>query len=181
MMMRSTSDSDGSFLSRQTSEVLTSNIGTGTYAAPEQLASNAAYDEKCDIFSLGIVTLQLFQRFDTESERASVIERVRREEGWVPQELRHKWPPVAQLIAALTQLDPKLRPSAEEVLALKRKDLSEESKVEMMEVRIAEQAKIIANQKQLLVENVEALREKDEEIERLKKLLSEAEGGPEKR
>ena len=144
-------------------ESLTCNIGTGTYAAPEQLSQSVSYDEKCDIFSLGIVSLQLFHNFDTESERARVIEQVRREENWVPDELRQMWPPVAELISALTHQDPKERPSADEVLAFKRKHFDDGSKVEMLEEKVKEQAVAIEKLEEKVLKNavvVETLEDK---------------------
>ena len=47
--------------SRRTSghDSFTCNIGTGTYAAPEQLSRHSHYDEKCDLFRLLFLLLLL--------------------------------------------------------------------------------------------------------------------------
>jgi len=47
-------------------------VGTGFYRAPEQLKSNN-YNEKVDIYSLGIIMLELFYQFRTAMQRADVL------------------------------------------------------------------------------------------------------------
>lgn len=47
---------------------LTGGVGTATYAAPEQLKGNS-YNEKCDMYSLGILLFELFHPMQTAMER----------------------------------------------------------------------------------------------------------------
>lgn len=54
------------------------NIGTYLYVAPE-VRSSKYYDEKADIFSLGIVLVEMFSSFATGMERAKVLEDLRRD------------------------------------------------------------------------------------------------------
>lgn len=48
-----------------------SQIGTFIYTAPE--VATGRYDEKCDIYSLGIVLVEMFSNFTTSMERALVL------------------------------------------------------------------------------------------------------------
>ncbi len=50
----------------------TKAVGTGFYRAPEQLKSHK-YNEKADIYSLGIIMFELFYQFRTAMERADVL------------------------------------------------------------------------------------------------------------
>ena len=57
-------------------ENITNEIGTTTYASPEQLGSNS-YDYRTDIFSLGIILYELFTNFNTQIERYKEIGKIR--------------------------------------------------------------------------------------------------------
>ena len=50
----------------------TGNIGTHFYVSPEQMMG-LKYDQKVDIFSLGVILFELNHPFSTEMERAKVI------------------------------------------------------------------------------------------------------------
>lgn len=52
----------------------TGNIGSHFYMGPEQ-AAGKKYDQKVDIYSLGVIFFELHHPFDTEMERVKV--------GWV--------------------------------------------------------------------------------------------------
>ena len=53
----------------------TNNVGTYFYMAPE-LHKSSIYDEKIDIYSLGIILLELFTIFKTEHERCTLLNKV---------------------------------------------------------------------------------------------------------
>jgi len=58
-----------------------SGVGTELYASPEQLKSNN-YDNRTDIYSLGIIYFELLYPFGTEMERVITINKLRR--GIIP-------------------------------------------------------------------------------------------------
>ncbi|KAL0079287.1 kinase-like domain-containing protein, partial [Phycomyces blakesleeanus] len=69
----------------------TSGVGTRTYASPEQLAHPPqAYDEKSDIYSLGIIFFELCQPFVTAMERADAIDHLKK--GIFPEGFVEKHP-----------------------------------------------------------------------------------------
>mmetsp|Transcript_21186 Transcript_21186/g.63109 ORF Transcript_21186/g.63109 Transcript_21186/m.63109 type:complete len:909 (-) Transcript_21186:252-2978(-) len=94
---------------------LTTGVGTGTYASPEQL-SQSAYDQKADIYSLGVVLFELLHHFNTEMERLMLI-RDLRDHGVLPADFLKSFPREGALILWLTAANPLNRPTAEDVLA----------------------------------------------------------------
>ncbi|KAJ1949883.1 hypothetical protein FBU59_000948 [Linderina macrospora] len=93
----------------------TSNVGTITYAAPEQLtAQTSDYNEKADIYSLGIIFFELYYPFATAMERMLVIKDLRR--GVFPPSFVQMWPKEAAFILWLMSEDPEKRPAAKEIL-----------------------------------------------------------------
>uniref|UniRef100_A0A8C7D6V2 Eukaryotic translation initiation factor 2-alpha kinase 1 n=1 Tax=Oncorhynchus kisutch TaxID=8019 RepID=A0A8C7D6V2_ONCKI len=99
--------------SQNTGSSHTTGVGTFVYAAPEQL-EGSHYDSKSDMYSVGVVALELFQPFGTEMERVRTLEDLR--EGKVPDAFSQCWPVLAKYITLLTSRDPSLRPSATQLL-----------------------------------------------------------------
>ncbi|XP_071785231.1 eukaryotic translation initiation factor 2-alpha kinase 1-like [Asterias amurensis] len=91
----------------------TANVGTTTYASPEQLKGTKC-DYKSDMYSSGIILCELFHPFGTKSERAKVIMDVRK--GDVPQEIHTRWPNQYKAIEELTHSECSNRPNAAQVL-----------------------------------------------------------------
>ncbi|KAK3581137.1 hypothetical protein CHS0354_033931 [Potamilus streckersoni] len=91
----------------------TSGVGTYLYASPEQLKS-AYYDQKSDIFSLGIILYEMFNLFRTEMERVKTLKELR--EGKISETVLTYWQPQAETILKMTNKLHKERPSASEVL-----------------------------------------------------------------
>ena len=90
-----------------------SQVGTFLYTAPE--VATGRYDEKCDVFSLGVVLVEMFSNFSTGMERAQVLNRLHSgifDEDWV-----QKHPVPAELAKSMLSLNPKDRPSCTEILA----------------------------------------------------------------
>ncbi|XP_066544979.1 eukaryotic translation initiation factor 2-alpha kinase 1 isoform X2 [Amia ocellicauda] len=91
----------------------TSGVGTYVYAAPEQL-EGSNYDSKSDMYSVGVIVLELFQPFGTEMERVRTLGELRK--GTIPEAFTQHWPLLAKLVCQLTSPDPALRPSAAQLL-----------------------------------------------------------------
>ncbi|KAF2900563.1 hypothetical protein ILUMI_05634 [Ignelater luminosus] len=63
----------------------TSQVGTALYKAPELLRLNHVYDDKLDMYSLGIILFEMcYQKPETESERITVLMRLRDERIFFP-------------------------------------------------------------------------------------------------
>jgi eukaryotic translation initiation factor 2-alpha kinase 1 len=137
-------------------EVHTSNIGTSQYAAPEQLG-NIYYDNKVDIYSLGLVLLELFYPFKTRMEKHEIQEnlKVRRV---VPSIISEKFPKIGDLIISMTESDPLKRPNICQCRFIYKNIIES----------------ISASNKKRFIENFEKLEklEKIEKIEKQEKKLS---------
>ncbi|KAG0250918.1 hypothetical protein DFQ27_009132 [Actinomortierella ambigua] len=97
------------------SRARTTAIGTVTYASPEQLARpNLGYDQKADIYSLGIIYFELYYPFSTLMERHAVLRTLRN--GELPSEFVSRWPKEAAFVLWLMADDPAMRPTAREIL-----------------------------------------------------------------
>ncbi|NXW28968.1 E2AK1 kinase, partial [Phaetusa simplex] len=87
----------------------TSGVGTCLYASPEQL-QGSHYDFKSDMYSMGVILLELFQPFGTEMERTEVLTHLRN--GRIPHTFYKKWPIQAKYIKLLTSQRSIERPTA---------------------------------------------------------------------
>ncbi|NXX04853.1 E2AK1 kinase, partial [Larus smithsonianus] len=87
----------------------TSGVGTCLYASPEQL-QGSHYDFKSDMYSMGVILLELFQPFGTEMERTEVLTHLRN--GQIPHTFYKKWPIQAKYIKLLTSRRSTERPTA---------------------------------------------------------------------
>lgn len=103
-----------------------------------------------DLYSLGIVLLELAETFHTDMERVETITELRK--GKLPAHLTAQEPQIAQIISRLIIKKPNLRPCAQEIL---------------------EQINHSADN-ELVNELRTKLIEKDNEIARLKDLLKKA-------
>ncbi|NXP35086.1 E2AK1 kinase, partial [Leiothrix lutea] len=87
----------------------TSGVGTCLYASPEQL-QGSHYDFKSDMYSMGVILLELFQPFGTEMERTEVLTRLRT--GQIPHTFHEHWPTQAKYVELLTSRGAAQRPTA---------------------------------------------------------------------
>ncbi|XP_064599174.1 uncharacterized protein LOC135465773 [Liolophura sinensis] len=139
----------------------THGVGTSTYAAPEQLIGTV-YDNKCDIYSLGVILYEMFETFGTEMERHEKLKVLR--EGNLPEEFVRKWPEQAKTIVSLTNSDPMLRPSAKELL---------ESELFLSKSQVIKDLRKVVKDQNTEIERLKSLlKEKDEEIALLKNQTS---------
>lgn len=73
------------------------------------------YDEKVDIYSLGIILFELLYPFRTKMERQEVLVRLTTK-GQFPEEFASHWPQEATFISSCLSADPEMRPSAAEII-----------------------------------------------------------------
>ncbi|NXH93752.1 E2AK1 kinase, partial [Pachycephala philippinensis] len=90
----------------------TSGVGTCLYASPEQL-QGSHYDFKSDMYSMGVILLELFQPFGTEMERTQVLTHLRT--GQTPHTFYKQWPTQAKYVKLLTSARAAERPTAPEL------------------------------------------------------------------
>ncbi|XP_041671281.1 eukaryotic translation initiation factor 2-alpha kinase 1 isoform X2 [Cheilinus undulatus] len=91
----------------------TTGVGTFVYAAPEQLKSSH-YDSKSDMYSIGVLALELFHPFGTEMERVRTLGDLR--EGKIPDSFSQRWPVLTKYILNLTSKEPSVRLTASQLL-----------------------------------------------------------------
>ncbi|XP_033333508.1 eukaryotic translation initiation factor 2-alpha kinase 1 isoform X2 [Megalopta genalis] len=127
-------------------------LGTQMYAAPEQLEGKC--DPKSDIYSLGIVLLELLVHTKTHMERVEIITSVKR--GHIPTMLTATYPKWAHIVSQLVQADPEKRPSTSQLL----QDLNEDKDMTIAQLK---STIVIKNNK------IQAL---EDRISRLKALIT---------
>ncbi|TNN39270.1 Eukaryotic translation initiation factor 2-alpha kinase 1 [Liparis tanakae] len=71
-------------------------------------------DLKSDMYSVGVLALELFQPFGTEMERVRTLEDLR--EGRVSNSFCQRWPVLTKFILDLTNKEPSVRPTASQLL-----------------------------------------------------------------
>lgn len=94
--------------------LLTTQAGTSTYLSPEQ-EQNKPYNEKVDIFALGLILCELFCKFSTTHERLTTLNDLK-SKGKLPQSLLKNYPIESQIILLMVNKDPEQRPSAADLL-----------------------------------------------------------------
>mmetsp|Transcript_13529 Transcript_13529/g.27221 ORF Transcript_13529/g.27221 Transcript_13529/m.27221 type:complete len:661 (-) Transcript_13529:755-2737(-) len=141
---------------------LTAGIGTASYAAPEQVHSKN-YGTAVDIFSLGLIFLELVSCFETEHERLHNFQQCRYQR--IPKLLEENYPDIAETILACTKPNASDRPTASELM-------------EAVEIQTPRTHKELHKLNGQLIERNREIAEKDEvikmmrlEIERMKNLL----------
>ncbi|XP_054848812.1 eukaryotic translation initiation factor 2-alpha kinase 1 isoform X2 [Eublepharis macularius] len=98
---------------KMTGLIHTSGVGTCLYASPEQL-QGCQYDFKSDMYSVGVILLELFQPFGTEMERTEILMGLRK--GHIPLSFSGKWPIQTKYIKLLTTEVSSQRPTAGQLL-----------------------------------------------------------------
>ncbi|XP_031435954.1 eIF-2-alpha kinase GCN2 [Clupea harengus] len=98
---------------------LTGMVGTALYVSPEvQGNTRATYNQKVDLFSLGIILFEMSYRpMTTASERISVLSKLRMEPVEFPEDfVEYESGTQVLVISWLLKHDPALRPTAQELL-----------------------------------------------------------------
>jgi translation initiation factor 2-alpha kinase 3 len=94
---------------------VTPTVGTPTYASPEQ-KEGLQYNEKTDIFSLGIILFQLLYPYTSDSDRKRTIFDLR--SGVFPEIMIERYPREMELVRGCLDECPENRPSANVILEI---------------------------------------------------------------
>jgi translation initiation factor 2-alpha kinase 1 len=152
---------------------LTAGVGTASYAAPEQVASRT-YGKEADIFSVGLILLELLCCFSTEHERLQTFNDCRHRRK-LPDELK-EYPLAALTILGCTEPSANRRPSAEYLLSInilqdshrERNESQSTPNVQGLQEQLSEKEREIQHYKEDLAEKdctIDSLRA---EVERLR-------------
>eukprot|EP00092_Neocalanus_flemingeri_P023955 GFUD01025986.1.p1 GENE.GFUD01025986.1~~GFUD01025986.1.p1 ORF type:complete len:1103 (+),score=344.15 GFUD01025986.1:320-3310(+) len=90
----------------------TDQVGTQTYMSPEQLLQKP-YNHKVDIFSMGLIFLELLMPFSTQMERINVLSDAKKDRFPVSLSMSEE----KQLLTRMLHSRPDLRPEAGEILS----------------------------------------------------------------
>lgn len=90
-------------------------IGTPLYCSPEQL-SGGKYDQKSDMFSLGIIFFEMWRSFSSQMQKYEEIRVLRNDNKLPPDFIKSVPQQVTNIILWLTKPQPQDRPNAEELL-----------------------------------------------------------------
>ncbi|KAL3317417.1 hypothetical protein Ciccas_003923 [Cichlidogyrus casuarinus] len=92
----------------------TDNVGTLLYMSPEQEKSQP-YDHHVDIFSLGLIFLELMIPFKTTMERICCLTKAKKQE--LPPEFKERHARESELALMMLALEPSRRPETHDLLA----------------------------------------------------------------
>ncbi len=93
---------------------MTSGVGTPIYQSPEQL-KNLAYNEKVDIYAIGLILFEMLALFKTAMERDHSLRQLR-EQQLLNKAVKEKYELESDLIIKMTKYNPQERPSACEII-----------------------------------------------------------------
>lgn len=93
---------------------LSINIGTPLYLAPEQ-ENSSEYDCKVDVYSLGVILVEMFCLLRTQHERVKALREIRKNQV-LPKGFVEEYPLQAKLAKWLCEADPRKRPLTTDVL-----------------------------------------------------------------
>ena len=94
---------------------LTHEIGTLWYMAPEMKNNSTIYDQKADIYSLGIIFFEMLLEFGSAHEKCEVITKL--VDKKIPDSFKREFPEESQLILRMLNPIPEKRPDAGEIIA----------------------------------------------------------------
>ncbi|EAR94510.3 Serine/Threonine kinase domain protein (macronuclear) [Tetrahymena thermophila SB210] len=93
----------------------TGNVGTPFYMPPEQQDKSGKYNEKIDVYSLGIILLEIIHKMDTYHEKLEIVKKLKGSQE-LPKNLQKTQKYACELIIQMTSLKPQNRPSIEQIL-----------------------------------------------------------------
>lgn len=150
----------------------TAGVGTATYAAPEQVRSKS-YGTAVDIFSLGLILLELVCCFETEHERLDWFNRVRTQRC-VPPLLEQEYPQIASTILACTHISSSERPSARELGAIYKIQSPHATQQVSLSMDVQHLQEELAKKDKQLAEKDEIIEAMRLEMEKMKLQISES-------
>lgn len=92
--------------------VHTEQVGTQLYMSPEQL-NGLSYNQKVDIFAMGLILLELLVPFKTQMQRVNVLFKARN--NLYSEEFKQEHPKEYELVKSLLSRSPQKRPTATEI------------------------------------------------------------------
>jgi serine/threonine protein kinase len=113
-LARHTGESCNGLQNPNLNDKLSHHKGTKLYMAPEMEQSGFTYTNKVDIYSLGLILVELLRQFTTDTERCIVLTAVKQTQGRT-RGLDKKW---GDLLSRMLQNMPDLRPDASNVLRM---------------------------------------------------------------
>lgn len=128
-------------------------VGTLTYASPEQQKCQK-YNEKTDIYSLGLILFEIFTYFKTKMERAVVLKELRT--FAFPPSFLQLYPQETALVMRMMSLLPENRPSASEILhsevvhAYEPCVATPKKELEALKLKIQKQEELIQQQEAMI-------------------------------
>ncbi|SCW02695.1 LAFE_0F12244g1_1 [Lachancea fermentati] len=106
-----------SYMNAGSTDDLTSAIGTALYVATEVLTGNGNYNEKIDMYSLGIIFFEMIYPFSTGMERVNVIKKLRAPDVEFPSDFDNsRLKTERKIVRLLLDHDPNKRPGASMLL-----------------------------------------------------------------
>ncbi|KAM3959130.1 eukaryotic translation initiation factor 2-alpha kinase 1 [Aphomia sociella] len=122
-------------------------LGTHLYAAPEQLEGHC--NPKSDMYSLGIILLEMVEPFSTDMERVKTITDLRK--GQIPAHLTANYPKIAHIIGKLVQRRPAKRLDTNQLLEeLRRLSENKDDTIKSLREELAAKDEEIAHLKMML-------------------------------
>jgi serine/threonine protein kinase len=132
----------------QLNEPMTVGIGTASYAAPEQTRSKH-YGTPADIFSLGLILLELCCNFETQHEKLHNFQQCRNQK--VPRWLEEHYPNIASTILSCTRRNPRERPTATELLNLSEVASPKSNlDVQLLKGQLVEKERLLAEKEKMI-------------------------------
>jgi translation initiation factor 2-alpha kinase 1 len=154
----------------------TVGVGTASYASPEQITSKT-YGPASDIYSLGLILLELIGNFTSEHERAKAFHDCRYKREVMPW-LCQEYPEISLLILSCTETDPTRRPLASDILTaelLTNDGTRGGHMVQNLKTELSLLKMDILRKDNIIESQAQQLKEKDNIIENLNRRLANLE------